>query len=397
MAVANLKEIIPLPEGFPEVTAGIFLHEKGMIITGHENGSVYRWDLASKTPIKVYDCGSPVRTISCSVSLEMAVGSESGLLVLLGINNQTGPQIIQPADYSKLSRVWRSVWLGKDTLVTTSTYGVIKYFTRSVSGNWSINFLQGHSNSIFGAGSSDGKFLATAEYSGTIILWEHDAGNFTAIQRLNVVGNIQDLFWYKDEVFAAVTRSGRILLFGKEVGDSKQWQLMYEIEIATGRGNCVHITSDGKTVFVGTGNELIQFDFDKQQTEQYLISDVKKIFSLENEIYILTNKGFFEFCKKEIEVKTDLISYKFAKISLLGHTGTGKSTLANYIISGIIAKVQSTFGKRVWNWVLPKDNGTEKRIILSDYGGQEAVLETFLPFLKDSDMFLIFYKQTEKN
>ena len=396
VGVTNLKEIIPFPEGFPEVTAGIFLREKRIVVTGHENGSVYRWDLDGKTHIKIYDCGSPVRAISCSVDLEIAVGSESGLLILLGISNEIEPKIIQAAEYSKHSRVWRTVWLGKDTLVTTSTYGVIKCFTRSSSGQWNVGFLQGHSNSIFGAGSSDGRFLATADFSGNVILWEHDAGSFTAIQKLDVVGNIQDLHWYKDEVFAAVTRAGRILLFEKEGDDSKKWQLMYEIEIATGSGNSVDITNDGKTVFVGTDNELIQFDFDSQQTEQYLIPNVKKIFSLGNEIYVLTNKGLFEFCKKEIEVKTDLISYKFAKISLLGHTGTGKTTLANYIITGKIAKVQSTFGKRVWNWILPKDNGTEKRIILSDYGGQEAVLETFLPFLKDSDMFLIFYKQVEK-
>lgn len=47
-------------------------------------------------------------------------------------------------------------------------------------------------------------------------------------------------------------------------------------------------------------------------------------------------------------------------------------------------------------WILPKDNNVEKRIILTDHGGQEAVLETFLPFLNDSDLFLIFWKQTEK-
>ena len=396
MGVTHLKNVIPFPEGFPQVTAGIFLGEKRIIVTGHENGSVYRWDIDSKTPTEMYSCGSPVRAISCSANLEIAVGSESGLLILLGISNEIKPKIIQEAEYSKRSRVWRAVWLGKDTLVTTSTYGVIKCFTRSSSGQWNTRFLQGHSNSIFGAGSSDGRFLATADFSGNIILWEHDSGDFSEIQRLDVVGNIQDLDWYKDEVFAAVTRAGRILLFEKEGRDSKQWQLMYEIEIATGRGNSVDITDDGKTVFVGTDSEFIQFDLDSQQTEQHPISSVKKIFSLGNEIYVLTNKGLFGFCRKEIEVKTDLISYRFAKISLLGHTGTGKTTLANYIISGNVAKVQSTFGKRVWNWILPKDNGAEKRVILSDYGGQEVVLETFLPFLKDSDMFLIFYKQTEK-
>lgn len=396
MAVTNIKQVFPFPPNFPEVTAGLYLHEKQIVITGHINGSVYKWDINSQQYFKIYDCGSPVRALACSANLEITIGTESGLLVLVMLGNEKNTEIVQAATYTKFSRVWRAVWLGKDTLVTTSTFGILKSFRRLGYGQWSKNNLQGHGNSIFGAGSSDGKYLATADFSGTIILWEHNDGNFLEIQRINVVGNIQDLFWYKDEVFAAVTRYGRILLFGRENLALKQWQLIYQIEIATGLGNSVTITDDGKTVFVGTDNEIIQFDFDKQQTEPYPLSDVKKVVSIGNNVFIITNKGFFSFCRTEIEVKTNLISYKFAKIGLLGHTGTGKSTLANYVISGKVEKVQSTFGKRVWNWIPSRKDGIEKRVILSDYGGQEAVLETFLPFLKDSDMFLIFYKQTEK-
>jgi len=396
MASVDLVEVVPFPEGFPSVTAGAFLREENILLSGHENGFVLLWDLKNKKHSKLYECNSPVRAISCSTNKEIAVGCDSGILVLLRPIGGTKPEILQEASYSKHSRVWRIVWIGKDTLVATSTYGTIKCFTRSTTSGWAVKNLQGHSNSVFGAASSDGKFLTTADFAGYIILWEHNDGNFSQIQQLNVVGNIQDICWYKDEVFAAVTRSGRILLFEKETAGSNRWQLMYEIEIATGMGNSVTVTDDGKTVFAGTGSELIQFDFDSQQTYQHSLTDVKKIFSEGETVYLLTDKGFYSFAKKDIEIRKDLINYRFVKISLLGHTGTGKTTLCNYIISGNVCDAKSTFGKRIWSWNLPRDDVVDKRIILSDYGGQEAVLETFLPFLKDSDMFLIFYKQTDK-
>ena len=44
---------------------------------------------------------------------------------------------------------------------------------------------------------------------------------------------------------------------------------------------------------------------------------------------------------------------------------------------------------------MPKDEGLQKRIVLYDHGGQETVLGTFLPFLLDSDIILILFKQTD--
>jgi GTPase SAR1 family protein len=387
--------VIAFPPQFPQVTTGLFLAEQNALITGHINGSVYYWDILAKTNLELCSCPLPVRALACSNNNEVAIGCEAGTLAVFNIEQKTLTTIQEP-DFSKHSRVWRTAWLGNDVLVMTSTYGIVKYYVRQ-GDKWKVGgYPQGHSNSVFGAATSDGKFLVTADWSGTVLIWQHNSGVLSRIQRLNVNGNIRDIFWYKENSIAAITQSGRVLLFEKEQVDVDQWRNMYEIETATGSGNSIHIMSDGETVFAGTENELIQFDFSSQLTAQLPLREIKKIFSIGQTVYLLTNNGFFEFKKNDVEVREDLINYKFAKVSLLGRTGTGKSTIGNYIISGEISDVQSTFGKRIWNWPLPKENGVDRRVIISDYGGQEAVLETFLPFIKDSDIFLIFYKQVDR-
>jgi hypothetical protein len=45
---------------------------------------------------------------------------------------------------------------------------------------------------------------------------------------------------------------------------------------------------------------------------------------------------------------------------------------------------------------LPDDEGPEKRIIFHDHGGQETVLGTFLPFLSDSNIVLVFFAKNDK-
>lgn len=396
MTTIDLNEILAFPKGFPPVTTGVLLLRNNVLITGHENGSVIRWNIQKKDHSKLYDCKSPVRTISCSDDNEIAVGCNSGGLVVIPLDKPEEMEIIREPTYNKYGRVWRTIWPRKDKLIMTSTYGELRSFDRITPGRWETSEMQGHSNSIFAIGSSNGKFLLTGDYRGSILIWEYRDNNFEKIQRLDIPQTVQDIRWYTDEVFVVINRSGRIYVFEKESRDSNLWQVIFEIDIATSVGNCVDITDDGRTIFAGTGNEVIQFDRDSQQTDQISITESKRIFSHGNTIYTLTNQGLYSFQRKNVEVRKDLVNYKFAKISLLGHTGTGKTTLCNYIIYNTIEDAKSTFGKRVWNWILPKDNSVEKRIILSDHGGQEAVLETFLPFLKDSDLFLIFFKQTDK-
>jgi len=396
MTPIDLNEILAFPKGFSPVTTGVLLLRNNVLITGHENGTVIRWSIQKKDSSRLYDCKSPVRTISCSDGNEIAVGCNSGGLVVIPLDKVEERKILREPTYDKYGRVWRTTWPTKDKLIMTSTYGELRSFDRVASGRWKTGTMQGHSNSIFAIGSSNGKYLLTGDYRGNILIWEDRDNNFERIQELDISQTVQDVYWHKDEVFAVINRGGRIYVFEKESRDPNQWQTIFEIDIATSEGNCVNITDDGRTIFAGTSDEIIQFDRESQQTDQIPIAESKRIFSHGDTIFVLTNQGLYSFKRKDVEVREDLVNYKFIKISLLGRTGTGKTTLCNYIIYDNVGDAKSTFGKRVWNWILPKDNSVEKRIVLSDHGGQEAVLETFLPFLKDSDLFLIFFKQTDK-
>ncbi|MHA1332340.1 MAG: hypothetical protein ACTSR2_14830, partial [Candidatus Hodarchaeales archaeon] len=392
----DLNEMIIFPKNFPKVSTGVFLKQENVLITGHENGLVVRWNIQNKKHSRLYDCNSPVSTISYSNDGRIAVGCNSGGLFVLSLSTPDKIEILQEPTYSKYSRVWRTVWLDKDRLIMTSTYGEVKLFDHVSPDLWETGYLRGHSDSVFGIGSSNGKYLLTGDYRGNILIWEHSGDRFKQIQKLGIPQTVEDAYWYKDEAFAVINSSGRIYLFEKESKETPQWQPIYEIDIATGFGNCINITDDGKTIFAGTKNEVIQFDRDSQQTEQINIPNSKRIFSFGNTIYVLNHKGLCSFKRKIIEVKKDLINYKFAKIGLLGHTGTGKTTLCNYLLYNKIQDAKSTFGKRIWNWILPDGKDFERRIILIDHGGQEGVLETFFPLLRDLDIILIFFKQTDK-
>jgi GTPase SAR1 family protein len=84
-------------------------------------------------------------------------------------------------------------------------------------------------------------------------------------------------------------------------------------------------------------------------------------------------------------------------VSLIGHTGVGKSTLCSQLTSESPGEESSTFGKKVWTWTLDDDSDIEKRVILHDHGGQSAVMRTFLPFLFDSDVVLFLFKKKDRS
>jgi len=67
-------------------------------------------------------------------------------------------------------------------------------------------------------------------------------------------------------------------------------------------------------------------------------------------------------------------------------------------IDSQIAALQQAAGEiplGIYNYILDRD-GAERRIIFHDHGGQETVLDTFIPFILDSDIILIFHKKIDK-
>jgi len=390
--------VVSFPEGFPAVTTGILLLDEHILITGHANGLVVKWDIIDNKYDLLLESDSPVRTISYKNG-KIAVGYHSGGLYVIDLVNGKVTTLREPK-HDKYSRIWRTLWLNDEELLITSTYGEItsfKYDFKEARWKENYNSLKGHSHSVFGidsTGNSENKYVATGDYKGNIIVWEFKDNNYKIIQRLGVAGNVQDLCWYNKQSFAVITDTGTISII-ESIGKEDKWQIVAQVDAAKNRGICIEITDDGKTILAGTINEIIQFDLDSYQLETIQIP-VNKIFSAGNMAYVLNNKGLYSFEVKPIEIAEKLISYKFVKISLLGHTGTGKTTFCNRMLNMDIDKIFSTFGKKIFNLTLEDTEGIEKRIIFHDHGGQETVLDTFIPFLRDSDIILIFYRQTDK-
>jgi len=389
----SVSHLTKFPTAGSLVTTGVFFPEDKILVTGHENGVVVSWELESGKYRILYACSSKVQTITCSKRKELLVGSHAGHVVVLKLDG--GFTVIRPPTFSVHSRVWKSIWLHDDAFMVSSTYGDLGIFERDAKGNWSEKKLHGHSDSVFGIGLSKKGLLATGDYFGNILVWSRDNGEYKVVHRIKVLGAIEDIAWSCDDSFAAISQLGMIYLFERTKPEEMSWNLISEIGNATSTGNCVHISQDGKTVFGGTFTETIQFDTESLQANSIKIPGVRRIFSAGDKIFVLTSYGLSSFTRKAIEVSPRLIKYKYIKIGLVGHTGVGKSTLCNFLTIGSPGDVESTLGKKVWTWELPKDDDLQKRIVLVDHGGQETVLGTFLPFLLDSDMILILFQQND--
>ena len=395
MAVKLHREFV-FPDEFPKVITGVLLYDKKILITGHDNGYLVKWNLVSNTYEILHECGSTIETISTSPTDEILVGCNSGLLFSFSLSLPTEKNILQEPAYSKFSRVWRCVWPTEKNILQTSTYGGFYHHSKE-NGSWNNVSLSGHSHSIFAVASQNEKLLATGDYDGLIIVWEFQDGSYQPLGRLRIPGKVEGISWVRDDSFTTIDELGHINVIEYD-SEIKIWKIVYEADASTSAGTSINVTDDKKTIFAGSKTEIIQFDIDSQQLQTIDLTNSKRIFSKENTIYVLTTDGLFSFERTAIDVPVNIVKYRYAKISLIGKTSVGKSTLCNLILKGSYDHPESTFGRKVWTWIFSQNQpDSEKRIIFHDHGGQEAVLGTFLPFLTDSDIVLILFKQTDKS
>lgn len=383
--------LLNFPKDGPNVTAGVFLYDGQLLVTGHTNGLVLLWNLRDKTCRKLYSCSDIIQAISCSPKNELVIGSHAGDLVIVTLDGNVST--IKPGAKTVQDRVWKCEWINENKFVMTSTYGEIAIFTRDSSGNWNKENIYGHGHSVFGlAASSDKAYLATGDYQGNIFI--HDAKqDFRVFERLKVNGNIQGLSWYKNESFAAINSDGRIYIFDRD----HEWKQVSDIQNATGFGNSVCMTNDGQSLFAGTMTEVIQFDNANLQSDSIDISGTVQVFCHNTSVYVLTRYSFLKFERKPVDVKVDLVKFRYMKIGVVGRTRVGKSTLCSQIVYGYPGDGISTQGKKVWTWNLGKIGNLDSKIMFYDYGGQETALSTYLPFLLDSDFILILFSQIDKH
>ncbi len=388
----KIQWVLKFPGEFPRATTGVFFPERGVLFSGHQNGLVVKWRMDRKEPEILHDCSSKVESMASSSNGQIVVGCHSGLVIAFPTAEPSKKQVVQEAGNSVYSRVWRVAFPADNSILTTSTYGVLHVMNRGVS-EWESTSLPGHGNSIFALAALDGQLLASGDFTGKIMIRRNDKGKYETIDNLKASSAIEGLAWRKDGALAAIDYSGHIYFF--EPDNEGTWRSVFEADTATSTGTCIHITDDGRTVFAGSNTEIIQFDLDSQQVQLIPQPGIKAIFSAGKTTYVLTDDGLLSFQRNEIALPANIAKYQYAKVSLIGRTGAGKSTLCSFITRGSIEGIKSTFGRRIWDWTVP-NGAPEKKIIFSDVGGQESVLGTVLTFLADSDIVLIFFKQTDK-
>ena len=391
----KLEKVVDFPPNMPEITTGILQLQKKLLLTGHDDGSVTKWNLDDGSFKVIFSDLNDVRAISY-LNNKILVGYRSNGLYILNLTKPEDIIVLQKREDSKYRRVWDTTWPDEDKLIMTSTYGSIKLFKRIEDNKYELFSLQAHEHSVFAIESLNGKYLATGDWSGELIIWKYIDENYKDIQKIHISDTIQDIYWKDENNFIVIDERGKIYLLEKEKPDIELWNIVLEVEIAKSKGICISMAEDKSTIFAATLNELIQFDVESQQLEIINIPNIKKLFIIGEFTYLLLNNGLFKFIWKPIIIKEEVISYRYVKAGLLGHTRTGKSTFCKWVNGYDISDIKSTYGRRVYNWEVSGKGETEKRIILYDHGGQDTVIETFIPSLKDSDILLLFYVQKDR-
>jgi len=106
----EIQQIFTFPDEFPNVTTGILLHDERVLITGHENGYLMKWNIDTGKYEKLFECGSTIETISESPAKDILVGCNSGLLFIFPLSSPKEKTILQEPKFSKFSRVWRTAF-----------------------------------------------------------------------------------------------------------------------------------------------------------------------------------------------------------------------------------------------------------------------------------------------
>ncbi|MGP8125140.1 MAG: hypothetical protein ACLQEQ_04625 [Nitrososphaerales archaeon] len=387
--------VLKFPVGFPKVSAGIYLPETQVLVTGHTDGRVAKWSPGRAEPEIIHRCDSTVESMALSSSGRLAVGCHSGYLVNLPLEGMGNPEVLQDGSTSVFSRIWRVLWLDDITLVSAGTYGSLQVWRRTIP-QQPAEPLAAHGHSIFGLEGKNSIF-ASGDYQGVIQVWHKQGSVISAVDQIRTPASIQSMAFGRGNQFATIHQSGRIRIFEKNE-DTLKWNEGLTVDTALGEGKCIHITQDGTSLFAGTESHLIQYDFKIQQAQSEPFTEIKSIFSDEKRVYTLTEDGLYAFARSPVEVPLSVVNYQYAKLALVGHTGAGKSTFADWLLGIKKDAYDRTVGKVIVPWIVQKANShPEKRITIIDHAGQETVIGSFLPFLTDSDFVLVLFNQTEKH
>ena len=386
------ERLLELPKGFSKISSGLILPDNDTVITGHQNGYVCRWKLGSNKPDILLRATSEIHALTLSSSGGLFIGCNAGDLYLLSRLASGGAEQILPPTGSKYDRVFRIADLGSSKILITSTYGVLKLLRRTDHG-WQAEVLSGHSNAVFAVAHNTEGWLATGDYRGNVLVWKSAGESYELRQRLFLDSYVSGLAFLQPSLLAAVAFSGHVYLFEFEAS-SGAWKPAFETDTASGHGADIQPAADGRSIIAATADEAIRVDPGSQQIEAAAVKGTITVAPRTNDLLIFTEDSVASLPLTAFKPKLDVVRFRYLKVSLLGNTAFGKSTLSSAITTGNPGTHLSTFGHRVWTWTVDS-NGSRRRILLNDIGGQDQVIATSLHMAADSDVVLFFFKQTD--
>ncbi|MCI4330260.1 MAG: hypothetical protein L3K19_00215 [Thermoplasmata archaeon] len=386
------RRVLKLPDGFPKISSGTLLRDGKTLVTGHKNGYLVSWDLTHSEPRVILRASSEVHCVVASPPNGVFVGCNAGdLYFVANVASGVAERIFPPTD-SKYDRVFRIHPIRASRILVSSTYGVLKLVDRT-DGGWKATNLSGHANAVFAIAQHSSGWLATGDYRGNVVIWRAAGETYEVHQRLLLDSYVSGLTFLGEDLLAAVTYNGKVHVHEFQPA-SRLWKSAFETDTASGIGTDIAPAPDSKSVFAATIGEVIRVDPGSQQVDSSPVKGSLKVFPGGEALLALTEDGARFEPIRTFQPTKDLVRFSYLKVALLGNTAFGKSTLSSAITTGNPGSHLSTFGRRVWTWPINSAEG-RRRILLNDIGGQEQVIATSLHMAADSDVVLLFFKQTD--
>ena len=390
----EIESIFDFPKGTPEISCASWSMDGNVLVTGHINGFFAIWDVHRQRLVKKSNLGSLVKKIDISVKNEVLIACYSGDIFLLSNLSGNTIKLIKKGENNKYTRIWNLNWVDATSFIATSTYGKIFVYSKSEDGTWEFTQLVQHNNSIFSSGIFKDK-LATGDYTGLIIIWKLISNQFEVIAKIKTSSVIEDIKWKNETSFSALTMTGHVLYIEFDEVD-KSWSIVFDAFVALERGISNDFVNSGKDIIAITGGELLHIGLNSQQVNKNKVNKGITIDRLKkDDVRVVTQSSILKIKVHDIRIDSSLIKYKYAKISLFGHTNVGKSRLCDNIVGGHEYDEQSTYGKKIWEWDINSQE-EKKKVVFHDHGGQSSVMYTYIPFILDSDILLLLFSKTDK-
>ncbi|MBN2229865.1 MAG: hypothetical protein JW779_09760 [Candidatus Thorarchaeota archaeon] len=168
MSKINKRLLVEFGKSIPDATSGHYIRELDILLTGHIDGSVIKWNLSTNSKeILIRIPGHRISSISLSPAREILVGSATGATAIISFDDSSKIEYVTQPTYMTTDRVWRVAWASDHVFYMGMNYGNLRKVSKS-NNHWSIKSISGHSNAIFGLDSTNELYIASEFQSSSL-------------------------------------------------------------------------------------------------------------------------------------------------------------------------------------------------------------------------------------